>query len=84
MKIQRIGLWHVPLTGQHAYHMANGKTCDTVESVVLSLETDTELCGCGDVCPIPHHLPAYARDVAPAICEMPVSYLGLILSGRSH
>jgi len=70
MKIKRITLWHVPLTSHQTYNMAGGKSCDTVESVVLRLETDTGLCGWGEVCPIPHYLPAYARGVAPAVREM--------------
>ncbi len=76
MKIQRINLWHIPLTSHQAYHMAGGKTCDTVETVVLQLETDTGHSGWGEVCPIPHYLPAYARGVAPAIEEMASVLLG--------
>lgn len=70
MKLKRVSLWHIPLTSHQAYHMAEGKTCDTVESVVLRVDTDTGLSGWGEVCPIPHYLPAYARGVAPAIAEM--------------
>ncbi len=29
-RITRLRLWHVPLTSHTAYHMADGKTCDTV------------------------------------------------------
>ncbi|MBE1283888.1 MAG: mandelate racemase [Rhodobacteraceae bacterium] len=76
MKITRISLWHIPLTSHEAYHMADGKTCDTVETVVLALETDTGLTGWGEVCPIPHYLPAYARGVAPAVQEMAPVLLG--------
>ena len=70
MKIKRITLWLVPLTSHVAYHMAEGKTCDTVESVVLRIDTDTGLAGWGEVCPIPHYLPAYARGVVPAVQEL--------------
>ncbi|MEW2915259.1 enolase C-terminal domain-like protein [Leisingera sp. JC11] len=76
MKITRISLWHVPLTSHTAYHMAEGKTCDTVESVVLALDTDAGLTGWGEVCPIPHYLPAYARGVMPAVEEMAPVLLG--------
>jgi L-alanine-DL-glutamate epimerase-like enolase superfamily enzyme len=54
----------VPLTSHATYYMAEGKTCDTVETVVIALETDAGLTGWGEVCPIPHYLPAYARGVA--------------------
>ena len=70
MKIARITVWHVPLTSHLAYYMADGKACDTVETVVVRLETDSGLSGWGEVCPIPHYLPAYAKGVAPAIEEM--------------
>lgn len=76
MKITKIMLWHVPLTSHETYHMAAGKTCDTVDTVVLRLETDTGLSGWGEVCPIPHYLPAYADGVAPAVKEMAGVLLG--------
>ncbi len=76
MKITRLSLWHVPLTSHTAYYMADGKTCDTVESVVIALATDTGLTGWGEVCPIPHYLPAYARGVAPALTELAPVILG--------
>lgn len=50
--------------------MADGKTCDTVEAVILRIETDTAICGWGEVCPTPRYLPAYAREVAPALEEL--------------
>lgn len=76
MKITRLSLWHVPLTSHTAYYMADGKTCDTVETVVIAVETDTGLTGWGEVCPIPHYLPAYARGVAPALSELAPVILG--------
>ena len=41
MKVSRITLWSVDLTSHDTYYMADGKTCDTVKSHVLCLETDT-------------------------------------------
>ena len=76
MKIRRISLWHVPLTSHATYYMAAGKTCDTVETVVLAVETDEGLTGWGEVCPIPHYLPAYARGVAPALAELAPVLIG--------
>ena len=75
-RITRLRLWHVPLTSHTAYYMADGKTCDTVETVVIALETDAGLTGWGEVCPIPHYLPAYARGVAPAMQELAPVILG--------
>jgi L-alanine-DL-glutamate epimerase-like enolase superfamily enzyme len=76
MKIKRLSLWHCSLTSHETYYMADGKTCDTVETVIIRLDTDTGLSGWGEVCPIPHYLPAYARGVAPAIAEMAPVIIG--------
>ncbi|SLN67481.1 4-hydroxyproline betaine 2-epimerase [Roseovarius albus] len=76
MKITLITLWHVPLTSHETYYMAGGKTCDTTTSVVVRLDTDAGLSGWGEVCPIPHYLPAYADGVIPAITEMAPVLLG--------
>jgi L-alanine-DL-glutamate epimerase-like enolase superfamily enzyme len=76
MKIKRLSLWHIPLTSHETYYMADGKTCDTVETVVLRVDTDTGLSGWGEVCPIPHYLPAYARGVAPALTDLAPVLLG--------
>ena len=76
MKIKRLMLWHVPLTSHTPYYMAAGKTCDTVETVAVCVETDTGVAGWGEVCPIPHYLPAYARGVAPALQELAPVLIG--------
>ena len=76
MKITRLNLWHVPLTSHQTYYMAEGKNCDTVDSVVLRVETDAGIDGWGEVCPIPHYLPAYANGVKPAVAEMAEVLLG--------
>lgn len=76
MKITRLTLWEIPLMSHVAYHMAGGKTCDTVTSVVLRVDTDEEISGWGEVCPIPHYLPAYAEGVRPAL-----EYLAPVMIG---
>lgn len=76
MKLTRISLWIVPLTSHETYYMADGKTCDTTPTVVIRLDTDTGVSGWGEVCPIPHYLPAYATGVAPAVTEMAPVLLG--------
>lgn len=76
MKIRRITLWKVSLTSHETYYMADGKTCDTVDTIILRLDTDADLVGWGEVCPIPHYLPAYANGVAPAVEEMAPVILG--------
>ncbi|MDX8457047.1 enolase C-terminal domain-like protein [Mesorhizobium sp. VK9D] len=67
MRIKRLVVWQVPLTSHVPYHMAGGKTCDTVTSILLRVDTDKNISGWGEVCPIPHYLPAYAEGVLPAL-----------------
>ena len=76
MKVMRVSLWHVPLTSHETYYMADGKTCDTITSVVLRLETDKGMSGWGEVCPIPHYLPAYPEGVVPSVEYMAPVLLG--------
>ncbi|MEP6972188.1 MAG: enolase C-terminal domain-like protein, partial [Betaproteobacteria bacterium] len=76
MKITQIHIWEVPLTSHVTYHMAAGKTCDVVPSIVLRVDTDAGVSGWGEVCPIPHYLPAYAGGVRPAL-----EYLAPVLIG---
>ena len=76
MKITSITLWRVPLTSLEPYYMAEGKACESVDSIVLRLETDAGIDGWGEVCPIPHYLPAYPRGVAPAIQELAPVLIG--------
>ncbi|MDJ0639520.1 MAG: enolase C-terminal domain-like protein [Paracoccaceae bacterium] len=81
MKIKNITLWSIDLTSHETYYMADGKTCATVETHVLCLETDTGLKGWGEVCPIPHYLPAFAKGVPSAITEMAPDILGITPTG---
>lgn len=81
MKVARLTLWAVDLTSHETYYMAEGKTCATVTTHVLSLETDTGLKGWGEVCPIPHYLPAFAKGVPCAIAEMAPEILGITSTG---
>jgi len=76
MKITGLTLWSVDLTSHETYYMAEGKTCATVETHVLCLETDTGLKGWGEVCPIPHYLPAFAKGIPSAVTEMAPEILG--------
>ena len=70
MKITGMNLYRVPLTSHVVYTMADGKICDTVQSMVLELATDGGITGWGEVCPIPHYLEAYAGGVQPALENM--------------
>lgn len=76
MKITALTLWKVPLSSHETYYMSDGKQCDTVTTVVLKIDTDNDLSGWGEVCPIPHYLPAYADGVKPAIEELKTLLIG--------
>ncbi len=76
MKITQLNLYCVPLTSHETYYMAEGKTCDTVDSMVLQIKTNEGLDGWGEVCPIPHYLPAYADGVASALQELSSLLIG--------
>ena len=77
MKITELTLWCVDLTSHETYYMAEGKTCATVQTHVLRLGTDTGLQGWGEVCPIPHYLPAFAGGISAAVQEMAPRLLGI-------
>lgn len=76
MRITKLSVWTVPLTSHETYYMAEGKTCDTVDSVVIRIDTDAGISGWGEVCPIPHYLPAYAGGVMPALQELAPALIG--------
>ena len=76
MKITSITIWQLPLTSHETYYMAEGKTCATVTSTIIRIDIASGVSGWGEVCPIPHYLPAYAGGVAPAIEEMAPVLLG--------
>lgn len=92
MKVTKLSLWHVGLTSHETYYMADNKTCDTVESVVIKIDTDTGITGWGETCPIPHYLPAYARGIAPALSELasvligsdPIGVESLMIKAEAH
>ena len=67
MKIKRVSLWKLPLISHEPYHMAEGKSCISTDSMIARVETDTGLSGWGENCPIPHYLPAYAGGVESAL-----------------
>ena len=76
MKITGVTVWRAPLTSTTPYHMAQGKSCVTVNTIIVRLDTDAGVSGWGEVCPIPHYLPAYESGVPPAIEEMAPVLLG--------
>jgi len=76
MIITQIRLFRVSLKSHETYYMADGKTCDAVDSIIAAIQTDSGITGWGEVCPIPHYLPAYANGVSAAVEEMATILLG--------
>lgn len=76
MKITRLSLWHLPLTSHETYYMAAGKSCATIDTVVVRMDSDSGISGWGEVCPIPHYLPAYAGGVLSALQDMAAVIIG--------
>ncbi|MEM7070483.1 MAG: mandelate racemase, partial [Pseudomonadota bacterium] len=76
LKIRKVTIWEIPLKSHQPYYMSDHKTCDSVLSVILRIDTDTPYCGWGEVCPIPHYLPAYAEGVIPAVQNMAPILIG--------
>ena len=76
MKITAVSVYSAMLTSHAAYHMADGKTADSLPSILVKMETDGGRCGWGEVCPLPHYLPAYPGGVAPALEYMAPLLLG--------
>ena len=81
MRVNSLTLWSVDLTSHETYYMAEGKTCATVKSHVLCLKTDNGLQGFGEVCPIPHYLPAFADGVPAGIEELAPQIFGIQPTG---
>ncbi|MEO0403174.1 MAG: enolase C-terminal domain-like protein [Pseudomonadota bacterium] len=81
MRVDRISLWAVELTSHETYYMAEGKTCATVTTHVIRLDTDTGLTGWGEVCPIPHYLPAFAGGIPSIVRELAPQIFGMTPTG---
>ncbi len=75
-KITRLHLWELALTSHTPYYMSDGKTCDTVTSIILQIDTDRGISGFGEVCAIPAYLPAFAGGVQAALTDSADALLG--------
>ncbi|MEL6792502.1 MAG: enolase C-terminal domain-like protein, partial [Pseudomonadota bacterium] len=76
MRLKKLTLYQLPLTSHETYYMADGKACDAVVTTLVRIDADNGLTGWGEVCPIPHYLPAYAGGCVPAVEEMAPVLLG--------
>ena len=78
MKIKRIRAYQVDLPlHEGSYKWSGGKSVSVFDSTVIEVETDADVTGWGEVCPLgPFYLPAYAAGVRAGIAELGPHLLG--------
>jgi L-alanine-DL-glutamate epimerase-like enolase superfamily enzyme len=78
MKITRILAYRVELPlHEGSYKWSGGKSVSVFDSTIVRVETDTELAGHGEVCPLgPFYLPAYAEGVRAGLRELAPHLIG--------
>src|SRR5262249_11474608 len=78
MKIRRIAAYRVELPlHEGSYRWSGGKSVRVFDSTIVAVETDREITGHGEVCPLgPPYLPAYAAGVRAGIAELGPHLLG--------
>ena len=76
MTIKALTLYEIQLTSHQPYHMSDGKTADSLPSLILKIDTDDGLTGWGELCPLPHYLASYPSGVLPALENMAPVLIG--------
>ena len=78
MKITAIHVYQVDLPlVEGRYTWSDGRYVDVFDSTVVEIETDTELRGYGEVCPLgPFYLPAFGAGARAGIGELAPQLLG--------
>ncbi len=78
MKIARIAAYQVDLPlHEGSYKWSGGKSVEVFDSPVVRVETDHDVVGHGEVCPLgPFYLPAYAAGARVGIAELAPHIIG--------
>jgi L-alanine-DL-glutamate epimerase-like enolase superfamily enzyme len=78
VRIKRILAYQVDLPlHEGSYKWSGGKSVTVFDSTVVRVETDADLAGHGEVCPLgPFYLPAYANGVRAGLAELGPRLLG--------
>jgi len=78
MKIRRISAYQVDLPlHEGSYKWSGGKSVEIFDSTVVRIETDTDITGHGEVCPLgPVYLPAYAEGVRTGLAKLAPGLIG--------
>ena len=79
MQIREIRVYQVDLPLREGrYSWAQGKSVEVFDSTVVAIETDADLTGYGEVCPLgPVYLPSFAAGARTAIAEIAPHLIGL-------
>lgn len=78
MKIRRISAYQVDLPlHEGSYKWSGGKSVEVFDSTVVRIETDADITGHGEVCPLgPVYLPAYAEGVRTGLAKLAPGMIG--------
>jgi L-alanine-DL-glutamate epimerase-like enolase superfamily enzyme len=78
MKIMRVSAYRVELPlHEGSYNWSGGRYVQVFDSTIVRVETDANLVGWGEVCPLgPFYLPAYAAGARAGIAELAPRLLG--------
>ncbi len=78
MRIKRIQAYRVELPlHEGSYQWSGGNRVEVFDSTVVAIETDAELTGYGEICPLgPAYLPAFAAGARAGIAELAPHLLG--------
>jgi L-alanine-DL-glutamate epimerase-like enolase superfamily enzyme len=78
LKITKIEAFRVELPlveGKYTY--AGGKSVEVFDSTVVAVQTDSDITGYGEICPLgPSYLPAYAAGARTGIAEIAPNLIG--------
>jgi L-alanine-DL-glutamate epimerase-like enolase superfamily enzyme len=78
LKIKRIRAFRVELPLlEGSYKWSGGKSVSVFDSTIVEIETDTDITGYGEVCPLgPFYLPSYASGVRAGLQELGPNLIG--------
>lgn len=78
MRISRISVYQLdlPYVGG-SYDWAKGKSVTVADSTIVRIDTDSDIYGVGEVCPLPVYLPSYPGGVRAGLAELGPQLIGL-------
>jgi len=78
MRIIAISVYEVDLPYvDECYSWSGGNSVAVAQTTVVRIETDNDVYGVGEVCPLPGYLPAYGAGVRPGIAEIGPKLMGV-------